>query len=115
MKWHGEKFKAKVHGEYGKRLTMAAIEWTRTARAKMSGTGARSMAFMYPLKQTGHLRRNIDYEVDRINLKARVGTNVEYGKFLQKGTSKMRRRPWITLTNIVTFFRIRKLLTKKMR
>ena len=115
MKWHGEKLTRKVHNEFAKRLTLAAILFTRTAKERMSKTGARSKAFHYPFKQTGHLRRNVMYEIDRINLRARVGTNVEYGKFLQQGTRKMKRRPWLFLTRVLTFFKIRKILTKKMR
>jgi hypothetical protein len=49
-----------------------------------------------PKKVTGHLQRMIMHELDRSKGKARVGTNVVYGKFLELGTRIMRRRPWLS-------------------
>ncbi len=47
-------------------------------------------------RRGGRLRRSIAHEVDTvIDDVVRVGTNVEYGFFLEKGTSKMRPRPWL--------------------
>lgn len=50
----------------------------------------------YPRKVSGHLRRNIQAEFDRSILTSRVGTNVIYGKHLETGTRKMKRRPWMS-------------------
>lgn len=43
---------------------------------------------------TGHLRGSIDYtkKFDSIN----VGTNVDYGIYVEKGTSKMKAQPYLT-------------------
>lgn len=46
-----------------------------------------------PFKQTGHLRRSVAREV--IGLTARVGTNLDYGRFLELGTRHMAARPWL--------------------
>jgi len=39
------------------------------------------------------LRANIDHEVDRATLRARIGSNVEYDPYLEMGTRKMLPRP----------------------
>lgn len=51
----------------------------------------------YPHKMLGDLQRSITYEMFSPN-EARVGTNVEYGKFLELGTSKMAPRPFLRST-----------------
>lgn len=43
---------------------------------------------------TGNLRRNIEHGVDGDDT-AYVGTNVEYGKYVEYGTSKMAPRPFL--------------------
>ena len=43
---------------------------------------------------TGNLRRNIEHGVDGEDT-AYVGTNVEYGKYVEYGTSKMPARPFL--------------------
>jgi phage gpG-like protein len=49
-----------------------------------------------PRKQTGRLRASVTYEVEEASLTARVGTNVEYGKYLELGTKKgIAPRPWL--------------------
>lgn len=56
-----------------------------------------------PAVDTGHLRRSVDYRegngIDGSQIKtgfptAKVGTNVEYGRYLEFGTRKMLRREW---------------------
>lgn len=49
-----------------------------------------------PYKQTGRLRASVIREVDENEFKARVGTNLEYGKHLEFGTSQgLLPRPWL--------------------
>ena len=43
---------------------------------------------------TGNLRRNIEHGVDGDDT-AYIGTNVEYGKYVEYGTSKMKPRPFL--------------------
>ena len=50
----------------------------------------------YPKMFTGQLRRNVQCELDRASFTARVGTNVVYGKWLELGTRRMARRPWLS-------------------
>ena len=49
---------------------------------------------------TGNLRRSIEHGVEG-NDTAYVGTNVEYGKYVEYGTSRMKPRPFLkqALTN----------------
>lgn len=46
-----------------------------------------------PHVQTGRLRASISHEVTGVT--ARVGTNLEYGRYLELGTRKMAARPWL--------------------
>lgn len=45
-------------------------------------------------KRTGRLRNSITHRVIGKNAVA-IGTNVEYGKYIEKGTSKMTARPYL--------------------
>jgi hypothetical protein len=49
----------------------------------------------YPRKVTGWLRRNVVMEVDLPSMRARIGTNVPYGVYLELGTRKMAKRPFM--------------------
>jgi HK97 gp10 family phage protein len=65
----------------------------------------------YPRMRTGHLRRNVQMEMDRQRIEARVGTNVVYGRYLEFGTSKMAARPWLSRGFRETAAEIRRILT----
>ena len=47
-----------------------------------------------PAVITGSLRRNIDFKVHGSNF-IEFGNNLDYGKFLEIGTSKMAKRPYL--------------------
>lgn len=70
------------------------------AKPRRKGTriygAVRSTAGEPPRKQTGRLRASVTYEVDAASLTARVGTNVQYGKYLELGTRRgIAPRPWL--------------------
>ena len=111
--WYGDEFQRQLFDEIGKRLIRAAMEWVRFARSQMGDPG-RSRPGDYPGRDTGHLRRNVGWEADTIRLIARVGTNVLYGKFLELGTRKLAKRPWMKLTNVAMSARIKELLGKSI-
>jgi phage gpG-like protein len=112
--WDGDGAIAHVRSAAARALTRAAVEVTRRARELLSvpgtaqgrdaGTGryrrvygaAPSAPGEPPRKQTGRLRASVTYEVDDASLTARVGTNVEYGKYLELGTKRgIAPRPWL--------------------
>ena len=45
--------------------------------------------------RTGRLRNGITYAVDTAEPAVYIGTNVEYGPFVELGTSKMQARPFL--------------------
>lgn len=49
-----------------------------------------------PNTDTGRLVQSIEFEIDQTVPSGVVGTNLEYGKFLEFGTSNMRPRPWLS-------------------
>lgn len=122
VEWHGEAAKDHVRGKIIRALSLAAQVCSRKAKEllSVSGTGTRSKgggvtrkvkggsggktaygAFPSapgepPRKQLGTLRASVNYDVDEAALTARVGTNEEYGKFLELGTSRgLKPRPWL--------------------
>lgn len=60
-------------------------------------TVRRSAPGQYPMTDTGRLQSSIEVKPTKPARKmaGRVGTNVQYGKHLEFGTSKMEKRPWL--------------------
>ena len=48
-----------------------------------------------PIRQTGDLMRDVQYEVDEQGQKTRVGNTLEYGPYVHDGTYKMAGRPYV--------------------
>ena len=63
---------------------------------------------------TGNLRRNIEHGVDGDDT-AYIGTNVEYGKYVEYGTSKMKPRPFLKQAVVNHQDEYKALLEKGMR
>ena len=120
--WHGPKAVKAINREMRKRIKDSAQFWVRYARERMGvaghnvsrqGTGTHagnSKPGQHPRKQTGHLRRNVTWEMEIRKPLARVGTNVKYGRYLEEGTHNMSPRPWMTLTNRDTRTSIKRII-----
>jgi hypothetical protein len=66
----------------------------------------------FPKKLTGQLQKSITWELDKRKLVLTVGSNLRgYPSYLQKGTGRMKPRPWLTLSWAKDQDRIGKLLT----
>jgi HK97 gp10 family phage protein len=87
-------------------VDLAATELQSAMKLQLStaGTGRKHATLRYqssapgnpPAVQTGHLRRSVQVDRSQVasNLRATVGTNVPYGRYLEFGTRKMAARPW---------------------
>lgn len=67
---------------------LTAIGMTAEGHAKRKITD-------YPAVDTGRLRNSITFEVDKKEPAVYIGTNVEYGPYVELGTSKMPPRPFL--------------------
>lgn len=64
--------------------------------ANLSPTHQASESGQYPATDTGRLASNVRYELPQGgNMVGRVGTNIQYGAYLEFGTSQMDARPWL--------------------
>lgn len=115
MKWYGPMVRQALYTEVGDRIDAACrvlrdycreklsvpgrvlLGMTKKGKKKYGGYNTEpSLPGEYPRKQLGHLRRNVASEADKHAAVGRVGTNVPYGRFLELGTRKMKRRPWLS-------------------
>ncbi len=114
LRWYGEEAKKVIRTEINKRIDKASRilrDYIRTKigrsqpvkiYAKSAGRSRKGMdpskPGEYPKKVTGFLRMNVQAEMDDATSTARVGIgkNVKYGKYLEFGTRKMARRPWLS-------------------
>ena len=64
--------------------------WPRLAQSTIDRKG-----FERPLFETGALRDSITHNVDANGKEAAVGTDLDYAKYLEFGTSKMPARPFL--------------------
>lgn len=70
----------------------------KTGRVYRRGTVAHqaSSPGQYPATDTGRLASNVRFELPQGgNMVGRVGTNIQYGAYLEFGTSRMAARPWL--------------------
>jgi HK97 gp10 family phage protein len=89
--------------------TIRAMKKQQAREAKVhSGP---SLPGEFPRKVTGNLRASVRYEMEDNQLAARVGTDLDYGAYLELGTRYMEPRPWL----LRTFARERQTLIKILR
>ena len=96
LEWNGDDANAYIRGRSLAALMVLAAEGERRAKELVSIQGPpRSSPGAPPHKDTGNLHDSITSEVDAGQMTARVGTDLDYGLFLEVGTSKMAARPWL--------------------
>lgn len=126
VNWHGNQVVKGMQAQARRNVAAAAIRLKSRIQTEISQAGtlryhpstkrgktSKSFKTIYnfthsapgnpPYKQTGHLRRSIAWEVVSIGVAAatvtgRVGTNLKYGRYLELGTKRMKRRPYIVIT-----------------
>jgi phage gpG-like protein len=96
LEWNGDAAEVFVRGRTLSALMVLAAECERKAKELVSIQGPpRSSPGSAPHKDTGDLHDSITHEVDASTMSARIGTDLDYGLFLEVGTSKMAARPWL--------------------
>ena len=100
IKWHGDKLNTKLKGEMRRAFDRVGLLVAGDIKNSMLGqrgpAGGRyvSSPGEPPAVQTAYLLGRITHEV--VGSEAvRVGTNVEYGKFLELGTQHIAPRPFL--------------------
>jgi hypothetical protein len=97
---------------------------TTTIQVKKSYDLVRSKPGEPPRAETSTLRKSVHYEVLYTELRARVGTNVKYGLYLQLGVRSKRRgakgrwriapRPWLDVALRIEQARVTRILTRPL-
>lgn len=137
LDWRGPQYRAAFARAVERRSKAAAIYLSAQVRADISQAGTLRLTggvgrnrrgrftrltvynFTHsapgnpPYKQKGHLRRSIAWEL--VGLRARVGTNLRYGRYLETGTRRMKPRPYLTRNLRVHRDTLARLLTARVR
>jgi len=117
LKWHGPQVKRALKLGMRQRLALFAQAWVKYAKQQLSmkinRDGSTPSKGGYPAMVTSNLRGKIEWEQES-KLAVRVGTNVEYGKFLELKTGKGK-RPWMTLTNKATIGVAKRIFGRKFK
>jgi len=127
IKWYGDGVRAKIDKEVDKRIKRACVTIADHAREgaareqPTAGTGTRKRGLdpskpgEYPKKVTGHGRRSIKWEYDPFSQVGRVGVGkeAEYMKWLELGTRRIARRPWLSRAVAETLAKVRNIFRGK--
>ncbi len=103
--WRGDEVIDAVDGMVSQRLDAAAILVVAEAKSRMaepkSGVAGpkrtRSAPGEAPAPQLDFLRNSVTSDAPN-ELTRRVGTNLDYGLFLEVGTKTIRPRPWLEVS-----------------
>ena len=100
-----------LRGNIGKALAVSVVELDAHAKQQIQGgsrsgrtyrrrsvTHQASAPGEYPKTDTGQLVSSLYFRVAANKLSAFFGTKLDYGKYLEFGTSRMKARPWLRPT-----------------
>jgi hypothetical protein len=100
------------HSGTGRRAAGGAVVPHTGGNARRVYGAFRSAVGSFPFKQTGRLRASVAYEIDENNLVARVGTNVNYGRWLELGTRRLQPHPWLRPSLAMATPQVRRILSR---
>jgi HK97 gp10 family phage protein len=126
--WNGDQYLKELEEKLARNVERAAIHLVNEIKENLNisgdpfkaSSGASGVHYKnenpsqpgeMPHKMLGDLQRSITYEIEADKLSAKVGTNIDYGAWLELGTSKMAARPYLrptlaqeqdTIKNIIT-------------
>jgi hypothetical protein len=100
------------HSGTGRRVAGGAVVPHAGGRGRRIYGAFRSAAGSFPFKQSGRLRASVTYVIDENNLVARIGTNVNYGRWLEIGTRRLRPRPWLRPSMAQATPQVRRILSR---
>lgn len=99
LKWFGNQAKAYVRRRtiHGLRKLVYAVETKAASLLSVQGSSRdRSSPGQPPRRQTGELKASVYSQVDEESMSAFVGTDLDYGEYLELGTSRgLAPRPWL--------------------
>lgn len=84
-----------IHGDAIKSIQSQSSNGGKQVRYNPKRTVTVSKPGQPPNSDTGILVKSIAFDVDKTNLKGKVGTNLMYGVWLEFGNERMPARPWL--------------------
>jgi HK97 gp10 family phage protein len=82
IQWHGNEFEEQLHNKMGDALDLTANQIKIDAKE------------ICPV-DTGALQRSVRHETDTMHLKADIGSDLEYCRYVEEGTRKMAAQPFL--------------------
>ncbi len=94
--WDDQALAALLHGPGGETARYLATVGVKLESQMKVNVTAGGPSGQGPRVRTGRLRSSITWQVgeDGAGLYVDAGTNVDYGRFLEEGTDRMRPHPW---------------------
>jgi hypothetical protein len=110
--WNGEAARVMVHGATMHTVDLFVTAVKERAVELISTPGPpRSSPGNPPHVDTGALVASIESSVDNRDMTGRVGTNLEYGLYLELGTKRgLAPRPWLRRALAETMSRVRSIM-----
>lgn len=112
--WKGDQFLDKLKKEFDKKLVKIGRNLVQTARRALSRSGTSSPG-RYPAKDSGDLQASVNFKLNKKDKEVIMYSDEKHGVYLEKGTSDMAARPWMTLTNKKTEKKTKQIMKAKLK